>query len=908
MLSMRNNDQSSLIYQLPQRACYVLALAVAALFFFIGETVPPQAADKTLPPLASPQETKPAVVVQDQATFTKSVQPFFVQYCGKCHGPKLAEGKLRLDTLPADFLNRPASGHWVEVLNRINVGEMPPADEPKPTAAELELVTDWITSELGHARAAAQSTGGKILLRRMTRFEYANTVKQLLNIEFVQGEGPLEKLPPDGSIAGFDRVSKALMVDPSLMEAYLNVAQDIADRAITFRPPLVPDRVRRYEFPRMAGTPMSYQLNSREFQVEGNQVVIWDGMARTYSKLGHPFNNREIPLTGKYRIRVKAAADRGTRGDPIYMDVHYGAVGRQARFRVDAPRDKPMIYEFDKTFDSSEPGEFQVGIVNGTRFRTGNQEWYHENGELTKLAETGHSKDAMRRKARLRAEGAYDHYVRSSYVSEVLHLEPLPKLYLEWIEVVGPLQGDFPPPSLTSLFGDLQTARKFSASVADRQTVLAMSTQVFARLLPRAFRRPVRPEEIQGLVRLVDAELTAGAEPQRALKAGIVAMLCSPDFLFLFEPAAAESTASRTLTDHELATRLSYFLWSSLPDAELRQVADSNTLHDAAVLKHQTDRMLADPQMEGFVQGFARQWLKVDEISRFAPDQQIYPAFYATDMAGIEHDVKQELLAFFREILLRDESVVNFLDSDWLILNERLAKLYGIQGVEGPDLRRVALNRSAKDALNSEPNPASACRGGLLGMAGVHLWGADGNRTKPVERGKYLLTVLFNSPPPPPPPNAGEVEPNLGGQILTVRERLTKHRQQATCNNCHRRIDPYGLAMENFNVIGQWRDKLDGEKPLAHWGDNRPAVDPSGTLPNGREFKDFLSFKQAVIEQQDRFVRALTEKLLVYALGRTLEPEDRTTISNILTSIGKDKPTFRRLLQGVISSEPFRTK
>jgi hypothetical protein len=349
---------------------------------------------------------------------------------------------------------------------------------------------------------------------------------------------------------------------------------------------------------------------------------------------------------------------------------------------------------------------------------------------------------------------------------------------------------------------------------------------------------------------------------------------------------------------------LSYFLWSSLPDAELTTLAAEGRLTQPPMLVEQVDRMLADPQSEGFVQGFAKQWLKIDEISRFMPDQQIYPDFYATDMVGIEQDVKAEPLAFFREILKKDESVASFLDSDWLLLNERLAKLYGIKGVNGRELRRVTLSRDQ----GAEGLSPDLVRGGLLGMAGVHLWGADGSRTKPVERGKYILTVLFNSPPPPPPPNAGEVEPNLSGQILTVRERLGKHRAQTTCNNCHRRIDPYGLALENFNVIGVWRDRMDGEKPLSHWGDNRPAIESQGTLPNGREFTNFVEFKQALCEQQDRFVRALAEKLLTYALGRTLEASDRPTVDQIVTSAHSPQPTLRLLIRGIVASDVFLAK
>ena len=193
-------------------------------------------------------------------------------------------------------------------------------------------------------------------------------------------------------------------------------------------------------------------------------------------------------------------------------------------------------------------------------------------------------------------------------------------------------------------------------------------------------------------------------------------------------------------------------------------------------------------------------------------------------------------------------------------------------------------------------------------MAGVHLWGADGSRTKPVERGKYVLTVLFNNPPPPPPPNAGEVEPNLNGQILTVRERLAKHREQTSCNNCHRRIDPYGLALENFNVIGRWRDRLDGEKPLAHWGDNRPAIESAGTLPNGRQYRDFGEFKHALLEQQDRFTKALAEKLLIYAIGRTLDASDRATVDQIVANAQSRGATLRSLIGEIVASDAFQTK
>jgi hypothetical protein len=854
--------------------------------------------------IASAQTAKPIAVV-DAKPFSERVQPFFKEHCVKCHGAEKAEGKLRLDTLAADFVNRPHSDKWVEVLDRINLGEMPPEDEPKPEADELAAVTDWIASELKHSRQRQQSSGGRVLLRRLSRSEYVNTIRDLLHVEFPEGSGLKEMLPPDGSIGGFDKVSRGLLLDPSLMEAYLVAAREIASKAIVTRPPLVPQRTMRFEFEESANSAMAYILHRRPAEVDGEFMVLREGWARTFGKLQHPYNRKEIPITGRYRVRVRAGADKGERGDPLYMDVHYGAEGRQARFKVDATRENPEIYEFEKTFDATLPGEFQVGPVNGTRFNEGNAEWYHFQNELNKLSDAGKTAEATRLKSRLRAEGAYDTYVRGSYLPRALHVETLPKLYVDWIELTGPLQEEYPPRSMEDLFGTRDVRIPESTGDAERTTVLAR--EAFTRLMPRAFRRAVQPREVETLVDLVKTELSHGIAPDEALRAGLVAMLCSPDFLFLFEPAAAKGIANpqaideRPLTDDELAVRLSYFLWSSMPDDELFQLARAGKLRDAKTFAAQVDRMLSDAKSEGFVQGFARQWLKVNEMVRFKPDEQIYPQFYATAMAGIDKDVEVEPLAFFREVLRHNEPVERFLDSDWLMLNERLAKLYGIEGVAGVELRRVAVPRD-------DASPTARNRGGLLGMAGVHLWGADGNRTKPVERGKYVLDVLFNDPPPPPPPNAGEVEPNLAGKKLTVRERLAKHREQATCNNCHRRIDPYGLALENFNVIGEWRDRLDGEKPLNHWGNDRPEIDPSGTLPNGKVFADYREFRTLIVGQKERFTRGLAEKLFVYALGRTAEPADRATIDAIVAAAPDGQATLRTLIGAVALSQPFRSK
>lgn len=824
--------------------------------------------------------------------FAKLVRPFFRQHCQRCHDEELAEGDLRLDQLQPDFVARPAADHWVEVLDRINLGEMPPEGEPRPDDQVLTSVSDWIALQLKQARRSSESTDGRVLLRRLTRQEYANTIRDLLDVEFVAGQGPIDLLPPDGAIQGFDRNSKALLVDPSLLNAYLEVAQVVADRAIRFRPPIVPQRTVRFEFQDTVGSAMSYQLDGRSEYLDGSTLVVMQGNARAYAKLRHPYSRNQVPITGRYRVRIQAAADPGERGDPVYMRVRQGPSDSIAQFRVDAPPGKPQVYEFVTTRDQLFQGEYQVGIVNGTEF----SRYVPSNGKLQRDADQmlrdGEIAEATRTKARLRAQG---NHTTGAYRSNVLDVSGLPKLYLDWIEVTGPLQGEYPPNSMQIVFFEGWQPDQLSVDYADR---------IFARLLPRIYRRPVTAAEVNEITRLVKQELGRGTEFPTAIKTGLVAALCSPKFLFLVEPATPGNRARR-LNDFELASRLSYFLWSSKPDDELFRAAASGHLSDPKSLAAQVDRMLADPRIEGFLQGFVRQWLKIDEFHRFPPDEQIFPQYYATEFAGLESDLTEQPLAMLRELIARDGSLIDLLDSDWTMVNERLARYYGIDGVEGEAFRRVTLPANAR--TGPEPPPA-AIRGGLLGMAGVALWGSDGNRTKPVERGKYILDVLFNDPPPPPPPNAGEIEPNIRGEKLTVAERLALHRQQVTCKHCHRRIDPYGLALENFNVIGQWREQIDGEKKIEHWGDDRPAIEIDGTLPSGRRYQSFIEFKQALVAQDQRFMQGLTEKLLAFALARSIEPSDRPVIDAAVATAGREGNTLRSLVQQIVGSVPFREK
>ena len=894
------------------------------------------------------------VIPVHAADFTSTIKPFLATHCIKCHGPDEQEADLRLDTLAADFTDSRAAATWIEVRDKMNLGEMPPSDEVRPNPNEAEVVTRWIAQQLRDMQHAANSTGGRVQLRRLTRTEYVNTVKDLLKVTFVEGVTPKEILPPDGTLEGFDKLSNALLLDPSLMDNYFAAAKLVADRAVRIHP----DPVRRSQH-RVNMRDYDHGLHRRTQQTDRG-IFLYTEDLRSNKLLNMPFtrvtqSGSEFPVRGRYIVRVKMGSSRGTRDEPVYVDL-IRRVGNQKRIEVDASVDQPEVYEWETVVDPGVRGELRIRLVTSIGFFGGHRwSWKFRNEDFQALPPA----ERLRLRGLGRAEAALTPtFAGSGTNPEAIDRSKMPHVLVEWIEIDGPISEDFPPASMKYLFPAGWEAPLGHAADQLRDIV--------ARLLPRAFRRSVADDEIDLYTNLAVAELKRGRSFDHAVKVALIAVLCSSDFLYLFEgpdkgrrpetedrradvrdfrdrrgrvvrgralsvadgivvfqrasdrrtfriPAAkfsdddqqyftsiqkrhgASVSGLRSLSDHELATRLSYFLWSSMPDDKLFELAKAGRLSDPAMLDAQVERMLADPKAEALVTDFARQWLRIDEFLRFRPDEGTYrESFYKSEFAGIEAELEQEAYAFFREVLQRDESVLSFLDSDWVMANEKLAKYYGIDGVEGEDFRRVPLS-------------ANSPRGGLIGMAGVHIWGADGDRTKPVERGKYILSVLFNDPPDPPPPNAGEVQPNTRGERLTVRQRLLKHQEVAMCASCHRTIDPYGLALENFNAIGLWRDKQDGENRHV-WGNSPPAINPEGTLPNGTHFTTFAEFKAALLAQSNRFERGLAEKLFIYALGRSLEPSDEATIEQIVATMAKDGHTLKVLIRAIIHTEAFQTK
>lgn len=809
----------------------------------------------------------------DATIFPNEIRPFLKQHCYSCHGPEEQESDLRLDTLEPDFTTAPTASHWIEVMDKLNLGEMPPVGSTTPEIHELTRVTDWIAGQVRRAERSAHGTAGQVVLRRMNRQEYANTVRDLLGLTFLPGESPVDFLPPDGTAEGFDKVSVALMLDPSLLDKYFEVAKRIADQAIVDGPPPFPTEVMRLEMEDIAeNRAIDYLCASPGIECREDEIVLMQGSTRSFGVMKYPGMKDEIPVKGMYRIRVRAWGEKGPDGEPVVMRVRQGHPQQDQQLLLETEvTAAPKIYELVVPRDP-KCGEYNVSIVNDINFQTTSQVG---NQIRRQQEEAGKAKD-FEKVMRLQSRQQMENLTWGKPNPEAADTSTLRKLHVDWLECEGPLYDQWPPKSHQRLLF------RGEGAVEDA----AYLQQIFERFMTRAFRRPVASAEVERVVDLCQAELEAGASFRDSVRTGLTAVLCSPKFLYIVEPSTADNR--RALNDWELASRLSYFLWSSMPDDELFDLARSGQLRDEQVLSQQVDRMLADPKASGLVHGFGAQWLKTGEFRNFTPDARLYKEYdekLGEAMVG-------EVLAFFEEVLQKDESALSFIDADWTMLNERLARFYGIEGVTGDEFRRVAL-------------PEDSPRGGLLAMAGVAMRGSDGNRTKPVHRGVYVREVLFNDPPNPPPPNAGEVEPNIEGEKLTVRDRLIQHQQIPSCAACHLGIDGYGLALENFNAIGAWRVNQDGED---FRGNNTPPIDSSGTLPGGKSFAGFPEFKSLLLEQEDRFARGLAEKMLIYALGRPVDASDRGLVDRLATRMADNGYTLSSLIHGIVASDAFLTK
>lgn len=779
----------------------------------------------------------------DSERFNEQIKPFLVKHCTGCHSGDKPKGNLNLEKLPLDLDDTKAREHWTAVIERLAAGDMPPEDKPRPDAKEKEAFTGWLSPRVATAEKAARAAQGRVVVRRLNRIEYENTIRDLLGVQV----NLKEQLPLDSSADGFDNAGAAHHTSSFLMEKYLEAVDTALNMAIANRPK--PPTLISKKYSIKDGHPVKHTTEDVYRFLDDGEVVClcsseWHNVSAStfYPQDG-----------GNYRFRISASAIQS--GDkPVTFRVTAsgtrltGMSGLVSYF--DAPPDKPKVFEFTRHMEPRTTiSLLPYGLAGANTVKqTGAEKW----------------------------EG--------------------PGLAIQYIEIDGPLYDSWPPSSHKRLFGDLAQKNFKAYNFSDRVEVvsdqpLVDAERILKTFIRRAFRRNIAADDVAPYLSIVQAKLDGGYTFEQAMRAAFKGVLISPDFLFLREKPGK-------LDDFALACRLSYFLWSTMPDDELFELAEQQKLQQSAVLRVQVERMLASPKAKAFTENFVGQWLGLREIDATEPSHILYPEF--------DHLLKVSMIRetelFFDEVLKNDLSLTNFIASDFTMLNGRLAKHYGIPGVVGWEFQRTSL-------------PPDSHRGGVLTMASVLKVTANGTTTSPVLRGAWVLDRILDAPAPPPPDNVSAIDPDIRG-ATTIREQLAKHRSVESCGVCHRQIDPPGFALESFDCIGGWRDwyrvtgngasvTVDGRRMAYHKG--KP-VDPSDVMPSGEKFDNVDQFKQLLLKDKPQLARAVTSKLITYATGRAPQPADRQAVDEIVGKIATKDYGLRSLVHEITQSEIFQTK
>lgn len=783
------------------------------------------------------------------AELREQVQPLFATYCGECHAGGADEGGLDLDVLDGDLTDAATFARWERLFDRVISGEMPPSDSIPIADADLESFRRLISVQMQAAHRHAKGT----VYRRLNRREYQNTMNDLFGTN-LDLEGIL---PADGRTGEFDNVGESLNLSMVQLQRYMEAADLVMDAATA-------KNVKRPA----AETKFANYADTREG--EKHVGTAWkqlaDGAVVFFRALGYPtgmLRTANVSTAGRYKIRVTGYAYQS---------------------------DKPITFAIGAT-------TFQRGVERPTfAYRelhpgaptTVEIEAWIEDRYMVELTPWGISDpDYLIKKHGLDAyEG--------------------PGLAIQQVELIGPLVDEFPSRGHRLLFSDLDrnevqpnnpaTKQKswYKPAFKLRDDVDAVVADRLRTIATAVFRRPASRESVERYLKLYLAERDAGVGAEQSLKTAVAAILCSPDFLYLQEPAG-------WLDDYALASRLSYFLTRTSPDAELLAAAASGELaSDQDVLLQQTRRLLADPKHQRFVIDFTDAWLNLRDVNFTSPDRSLYPEYDPF----LEYSMLSESRQFFSTLIAQNLSVVNLVKSDFAMLNNRLGLHYGIDGVEGPALRKVSLSDDS-------------VRGGVLTQASVLKVSANGTNTSPVVRGVWVMERILGVQPPPPPPGIPGVEPDIRG-ASTLRELLDKHRNIDQCRACHNMIDPPGFALESFDPVGGWRENFrslgDGEKVIKVVDGKKvryrigPPVDAAGQLASGESFGGFSEFRDLLARDEDGLTRAFATKLLTFATGREMGFSDRSVIEKIVAQSKTNHHGLRDLIETIVVSDLFRHK
>ncbi|QDV23375.1 DUF1592 domain-containing protein [Aureliella helgolandensis] len=859
-----------------------------------------------------PQSQTNAAPQANLKTFRAEIEPALRKVCYVCHGSAIAEGEFRVDTLDPDLLHGEDVDWWVEVRNALSNGEMPPPDADIAMAdADRGKVIDWLSSQILVASQVKRSEGPHSSFRRMTRYEFNYALQDLFGLSQDFGS---DLLPETVSEDGFRNSSEMLQMTSLQFATYRDAAREALefatvrgqrpepvcfsitmDKAGPYYEDWVHENIRELE--RELETGLDPDVNIQLHQdIIGDFKNARERMGRTSSprsggrgsgrsRRGATFLNRETGEEWSRSFPYGFSLWKPTDLKPVPPETlpfvlvlpHGG--GQQIDLGNHLPDRGTVKLRFRASRASAEGDSFpSLRLSFGYRPSNNSSREYvlsEEDIAITASPDApqfyewlipldGIERNPYLRKSRLGMRPNPSEYFSLSNVHQGSEQTEQATVHIDYIEVTAPFVDEWPPRSHQRVFPE-QT--QFSDEESNARKVLAS-------FMPKAWRRPVSEEELAGRLELFQRIRPAYGDFQEAMIEVLASVLSSPHFLYLTQ-------SSEAITDSELASRLSFFLWSSQPDEELLELAASGRIGDPGTLAHQAERMLADPRAERFTRQFPHQWLGMELLDFLQVDRRAYPDF----SEELKQSMQREPIEFFRYVLNEDRSIIDFLHADYALLNQNLAEHYGVEQVFGNHFQKVSLAPETK-------------RGGLLAQAGLLAMNSDGKDSHPLKRGIWVLERLLHDPPPPPPPAVPEID-LTDPEILkmTLKERIEDHRNKPACASCHAKIDPWGIAFENFDAVGAWRDDING-KP----------VDSTSSLYNHSELAGMEGLKRYLLEnRQDQFARAMVHKLASYALGRPLSFADRAEVERIAARLRLEGDGLRTLIRLLVESDLFRT-
>jgi len=879
-----------------------------------------------------------AGAAQFEVALSQKHFPLIESYCLDCHDEEMQKGKVNLEALSFKVTTIEQAELWQKVLNAMNAGEMPPENKRQLKNAEKADFLDDLARTMVLARKKLSDSGGKITMRRLNRREYQNTIEALTGVR-----PKVESLPSDGGSGNFDTVGASQFISSDQFEQYLKLGRIAIDEVFERQknltsPPyafrvepentvnvqsmknmkqmeetyerylgwkagvdkaaLAPenrevlekirekfkltdltDNIRLYQNANLLkGVPDPKKFgfkdaNDASFSYQGGYGRKYAYLKHyaelplidrgTYLKLGWGIQRIDVTppkdklVPGTYKLRIRAGSVNGS--DPKRHFIQIGHPQRLNRIMAGF-KGKPISgHQINGTTENPEIIETTVKIGADTPREFGIQERQPEDRNL-------HRKEFFR----IKKENGYGYP---------------PAVWVDWIELVGPLMNAGTKTALGRILTENLAGSKESESERARKILSEFSLTAFRQVKPA-------PKFIDQLLALFKTRRTAGEPFEVAIRTPLSVILASPGFLYLNEPSAEKQR--RTLTDRELAVRLSYFLWSAPPDAHLLVLAEKNSLHKPATLRQQVNRLLADPRSDEFVSGFVHQWLHMERLDFFQFDSKLHREFDESLRASARREVYESFAHLLRDP--KSGQLGKLLKTDYVLINGLLANYYGIEGVTGDHFRKVKL-------------PAGSPRGGLLGTAAIHAMGSDGIESSPVERGAWVMRYLLNDPPPPAPPNVPQLS-RLADKPITTRERLRAHQEEAQCASCHRKIDPIGFGLENFDAAGKWRTtEAHRIKTRRNWKTIKTwKIDPSGAFHNGPTFANYFELRDQIAKREPDFARGFTEALISYSLGRPFGFTDEDLANEILSAAKAKQYSVSEFIHSLVLSQTFRKK